>query len=648
MKFKQLTQAIIVFIALTFFTANVFAQVTIGSGDKPNEGALLDLKMTGTTTKGMVLPRVALTDPDNLFPMLTDNGGGGYTEGVKATEDALHAGLVVYNTNKCDPFGKGFYVWTGEQWQGINNATPLVLNPPSISSMQDTLHIPSGMDARTSVVQAISFNWAEADQAVWGNLTNTIGGGLTFAVSGREITPISQAWASSPATFSVWADDMTSSLVTSSSPWATLESKATISIKNECWPAAAKTLVLNQTNYAIKSQKNSTDIFHIGIEDATSNDFSILSNVPWRVSATSLSGTVGNILDTFSPASTVTTGVTLADNTFHSNLLSYTGNAGGAGTKYKMATLKFSDVHSRANDIEVELTQCQGTVASGNTLGLQSETAVNSDRSDWITAWGKSVIWHEGKAGVYEGFISADFGNAGRWMTINFSATQYDSDGTTITGPVRGAITDKCWAYPSLTPYTYTDDDIYVDNTFLGLLFNWHAATGKITSANEAGVDHGKVQGVCPNGWHIPNDYEWTELENEFINNTSKYAYMDDIDNTGASDIPHDNSTIGGRLITNPFINICEAVNSFNQQLSKSYTSGGFNLLFAGTVVIYDTPISRGNGAYFWSSSSYDENHAWFRGANKNGTSHFIRNHYTTNQRMGGKDNLYSVRCKKD
>jgi uncharacterized protein (TIGR02145 family) len=51
------------------------------------------------------------------------------------------------------------------------------------------------------------------------------------------------------------------------------------------------------------------------------------------------------------------------------------------------------------------------------------------------------------------------------------------------------------------------------DYTTYGVLYNWPAAMNSATSSasNPSGV-----QGVCPTGWHLPSDAEWTELTNNF------------------------------------------------------------------------------------------------------------------------------------
>lgn len=53
--------------------------------------------------------------------------------------------------------------------------------------------------------------------------------------------------------------------------------------------------------------------------------------------------------------------------------------------------------------------------------------------------------------------------------------------------------------------------------TTYGVLYNWPAAMNGATSskANPSGV-----QGICPKGWHLPSDDEWTELT-DYLGGTS-------------------------------------------------------------------------------------------------------------------------------
>ncbi|WP_413511708.1 hypothetical protein [Myroides odoratus] len=109
------------------------AQVTIGSGNAPEEGALLQLKNLEPTlnssinsNKGLLMPRVWLTSIDNLFPMFPSN----YS---KIEEDTKHSGLLVFNINEMLPGGNGIgmYVWDGVKWIRVGKADRIITVTPT-------------------------------------------------------------------------------------------------------------------------------------------------------------------------------------------------------------------------------------------------------------------------------------------------------------------------------------------------------------------------------------------------------------------------------------------------------------------------------------------------------------------------------------
>jgi hypothetical protein len=113
------------------------SQITIGSPDKAEEGALLDLKSNNNvgvnSIKGLGIPRVVLSQLDELYPMYGAYGAEApeYTSN-KATLKKKHTGLTVYNITDDGVFVPGFYFWDGDKWF-INElmATPL----PSIDEL---------------------------------------------------------------------------------------------------------------------------------------------------------------------------------------------------------------------------------------------------------------------------------------------------------------------------------------------------------------------------------------------------------------------------------------------------------------------------------------------------------------------------------
>jgi uncharacterized protein (TIGR02145 family) len=103
------------------------------------------------------------------------------------------------------------------------------------------------------------------------------------------------------------------------------------------------------------------------------------------------------------------------------------------------------------------------------------------------------------------------------WMAQNLRTTHY-ADGTPIPG-VAGA---ENWAALEISSqaYCWYDDDSTRYAATYGALYTWEAAMkgAASTVASPSGV-----QGVCPNGWHLPSDDEWTILVNYLINNGYNY-----------------------------------------------------------------------------------------------------------------------------
>lgn len=115
----------LVFLVSTYicaaFAIFIHAQVTIGSAQPPSEGTLLDLK-DGSDSRGLLLPRVLLSDIEELYPMFLDKNGV-ETEEYKSDKlnvKQLHEGLIVFNMAEENVFCQNVYLWNGSAW------TPLI------------------------------------------------------------------------------------------------------------------------------------------------------------------------------------------------------------------------------------------------------------------------------------------------------------------------------------------------------------------------------------------------------------------------------------------------------------------------------------------------------------------------------------------
>lgn len=91
------------------------------------------------------------------------------------------------------------------------------------------------------------------------------------------------------------------------------------------------------------------------------------------------------------------------------------------------------------------------------------------------------------------------------WMTENLRTTRY-ADGSAIPKVEEGT----AWSALETNgeAYCWYDNNPSVNEDY-GCLYTWAAATngGSGSSANPSGV-----QGVCPDGWHLPSEEEWKEL----------------------------------------------------------------------------------------------------------------------------------------
>lgn len=120
---------------ISILTIKASAQVTFGNLEEPTKGSLLQLKNIDNITngnanasKGMLLPRVELTNIRKLYPMFEI----GYDENKY---NQIHTGLVVYNINETlyDGDGEGIYTWDGEKWISLGKSNSLRISTTELN-----------------------------------------------------------------------------------------------------------------------------------------------------------------------------------------------------------------------------------------------------------------------------------------------------------------------------------------------------------------------------------------------------------------------------------------------------------------------------------------------------------------------------------
>jgi uncharacterized protein (TIGR02145 family) len=288
--------------------------------------------------------------------------------------------------------------------------------------------------------------------------------------------------------------------------------------------------------------------------------------------------------------------------------------------------------------------------------------------TQWIPA-GTSILYDaEGND-----YTIGNFGDAGTWMTQNLRSTDvtYSSGGTSTQlvkkSTTTGSNTEPRYTYPRVIgnwgDISEEDrDSVFRAHEHYGLLYNWAAASGRIdnlsgTDANGIGDTEPATtyRGVCPENWHLPSDYEWSELEKEIATNPIQYSSQDaQYENLLSynffpstwSDGYRPASGTNGNIVDNKYwgrqMKSTELVGTTTNTngTSKSREKGGFDALVVGRV--------NGNGiaehyalyALLWSSSSYDSSDGVYRNLGISQTGMFRGN--------TSKNSLYSVRCKKD
>ena len=202
------------------------------------------------------------------------------------------------------------------------------------------------------------------------------------------------------------------------------------------------------------------------------------------------------------------------------------------------------------------------------------------------------------------------------WMAENLKVTHY-ADGTPIpfvTDEADWSSMDEedrayCW-YDNLSEYKDTT----------GALYSWTGAMNGSSGVNDSVT---LVQGVCPDGWHIPTDEDWKELE-IFLGMSAETA--DKYDWRGSDE--------GGSLKEMGF-------SHWDLPNAGADNASGFTALPGGFRSYTGTFYGVGQYATFWTANqkSGSEN-IWYRVLNQDEKR--IYRHY--NLRNQG----HSVRCVED
>jgi uncharacterized protein (TIGR02145 family) len=201
------------------------------------------------------------------------------------------------------------------------------------------------------------------------------------------------------------------------------------------------------------------------------------------------------------------------------------------------------------------------------------------------------------------------------WMAENMKATKY-ADGTLIPhladhdewyDMTRESVA-YCW-YDNLLALGYKH----------GALYTWKAA---VNGQDSTDLNPSEVQGVCPDGWHVPSDSEWKQLE-LFLGMDEEELDKEDWRGAG----------VGGKL---------KQAGTSDWLIPNAGATGetGFNALPGGFRHGSAEFIGTNTTARFWTTTKPGYSYGWYRQLDYDNSA--------INRNFEGVYRGHSVRCVKD
>jgi len=282
-----------------------------------------------------------------------------------------------------------------------------------------------------------------------------------------------------------------------------------------------------------------------------------------------------------------------------------------AGTTYYVRAYATNNVGTAYGE-EVAFT----TLSAGGTVVIDSKSCPGTP----------TVTDHEGNV-----YATVQIGDQ-CWMRDNLRTTTSPSTGTYL---IPAA--DADYTFTGKQARWYNNDSATYAPMNYGLLYNWNAAvdtfnmacgeTSVNTSSNNAvSVTFiGPRRGICPAGWHLPSDAEWTTLT-DYVSSQSEFQCGGNSNNiakalasTEGWGTHTNNCTVGNDPSTN---------NATGFSAVPAGISEGLSFYYAGST------------AFFWSSAQYNSYDTYCRD--------LYYDDELADRYYSSKNNGFSVRCLRD
>jgi len=193
------------------------------------------------------------------------------------------------------------------------------------------------------------------------------------------------------------------------------------------------------------------------------------------------------------------------------------------------------------------------------------------------------------------------------WMVENLKTTTY-KNGIVIPNVINGGT----WTNLTTGAYVWYDNDISYKSSY-GALYNWYAVMDP--------------NGLCPEGWHVPDNDDWDTLTNYIGGTASPFGNK-------LKACRQVNSPLGLGCITSDHPRWAEHMTHYG---TDDY---GFSAFPGGTRLYGGSYATMGYIGGYWSSTASTSTYGWLRGFEYNNGFVDVFAFY--------KQNGYSVRCVKD
>ena len=220
-------------------------------------------------------------------------------------------------------------------------------------------------------------------------------------------------------------------------------------------------------------------------------------------------------------------------------------------------------------------------------------TSYGNEASFTTTAGGGGIVTNPGAGVTFDGYTytSIVLGNGQEWMAENLRTTTYANG-----DPIPNITDDTQWENLTTGAWSHYNNDSQYENPY-GKLYNWYTVADP--------------RNVCPTGWHVPTDAEWTTL----------------------TDYLGGESVAGGKMKST-------GTQYWESPNTDATNESGFSGLPGGFRNYFGTFNSIGYDGYWWSSTEVGTFDAWY----------YNLYYYDggVSRTNNGKEDGFSVRCLRD